>query len=354
MSCSLTDCIVRGNIALTQGGGIFITDDILTITRCRVENNAVTSTGSTGGGIACTGPVNAVGCVVTGNAAAAAGGGVYCEAAGSDNVVFQGCTIAGNSSPGNGGIYFPTNGALTVVSCIIVHKSPPQVGTQGSAAVTVAASCLQLPSVGVGGSNITLDPRVVDAAQGDYHLSNASPCVNTGAVGPLAMPAMDIDGTPRLVGQVDMGADERPNATLPGTGEDFDLYAKVNDSGDPLATVIPAPAGAHLTVRLHSPGGAFVGALPLLAGQFFPTGTPPLGIVAFPAIHINAMGSFVIFGTPGAGAFSAPGLDPAGMNVNFIVPPGLTGTSLRLQAFASTPFAGNGFFAISDARDLVF
>ncbi len=52
--------------------------------------------------------------------------------------------------------------------------------------------------------------------------------------------------------------------------------------------------------------------------------------------------------------FSVPGLPGAGLTIENIVPPQLTGVTLRLQCLASTPHAGNGLFAATNAVDIVF
>jgi len=58
--------------------------------------------------------------------------------------------------------------------------------------------------------NITDNPLFADAASGNYRLTRASPCVNTGIERAWMTGAVDLDGNPRLVGIVDMGAYELP------------------------------------------------------------------------------------------------------------------------------------------------
>jgi parallel beta-helix repeat protein len=57
--------------------------------------------------------------------------------------------------------------------------------------------------------NMDLAPAFADAANGDYHLTAGSPCVNAGTNGAPQLPATDLDGDPRIAdGRVDMGAYE--------------------------------------------------------------------------------------------------------------------------------------------------
>lgn len=60
--------------------------------------------------------------------------------------------------------------------------------------------------------NLDLAPAFADSANGDYHLSAVSPCVNAGTNTAPELPATDMDGDPRIAGgRVDMGAFEFSN-----------------------------------------------------------------------------------------------------------------------------------------------
>ena len=57
--------------------------------------------------------------------------------------------------------------------------------------------------------NIDADPLFVDQANEDYHLSLGSPCINGGSNYAPDLPAVDLEGNPRIQhGAVDMGAYE--------------------------------------------------------------------------------------------------------------------------------------------------
>jgi len=62
----------------------------------------------------------------------------------------------------------------------------------------------------LGLGNISADPLFVDLDNGDYHLLEDSPCINTGDPNYIAEPnETDLDGNPRIIGgRIDMGAYE--------------------------------------------------------------------------------------------------------------------------------------------------
>jgi hypothetical protein len=86
-----------------------------------------------------------------------------------------------------------------------------------------------------GTGNIDADPCFVDSANGDYHLSANSPCIDTG--NPFYWPSVgetDIDGEPRVMGgRVDMGVDEVTSTLTPIIGISPRRFELVVNLGDP-------------------------------------------------------------------------------------------------------------------------
>lgn len=63
-----------------------------------------------------------------------------------------------------------------------------------------------------GGNQLGVDPRFVDPENGDFHLASDSPAIN-GGTGAHGLASEDLDGGPRVVGKVDMGAYESASST---------------------------------------------------------------------------------------------------------------------------------------------
>ena len=63
------------------------------------------------------------------------------------------------------------------------------------------------------GGNMQESPQFVDAAEGDYHLTPNSPCLDAGDESAPGLAENDLDGDPRILGEsVDIGADEYDTA----------------------------------------------------------------------------------------------------------------------------------------------
>lgn len=166
---SISNCTLSNNSAIDYGGGIYnYSSSNPSINNCTINNNSANS----GGGI----------------------GNYY-----HSNPTIGNCTISNNSVSVTGGGIYNDSSSSYISSCIIWGNSPPQIF--GTAFVTY--SDIQGGSAGVG--NINADPCFVD----EYHLSAYSPCVDAGDPDYMSEPnETDIDGDPRVVGWLDMGADE--------------------------------------------------------------------------------------------------------------------------------------------------
>jgi hypothetical protein len=129
---------------------------------------------------------------------------------------------------------------------------------------------------------------------------------------------------------------------LPGSGEDFVLSTRVNGVGDPADCAKAVEAGDQLDIGFASPGGTFVGVPAGAVLQFYPTGQPPVSI---PGVNVHV--------SEFHGQIVTAALPSSGLMVSTVIPPGLGGHTLRLQAAAITPLAANGVFAVSDAHDIL-
>ena len=78
----------------------------------------------------------------------------------------------------------------------------------GSNTVWTNSCTTPLPSGPNDTGNISADPQFVNSSAGNFRLRRSSPCVNAGVNRAWMTGTVDLDGAPRLVGTVDMGAYE--------------------------------------------------------------------------------------------------------------------------------------------------
>jgi len=110
------------------------------------------------------------------------------------------CTLADNWVDGGGGVDW-----CSTINCIIWGNAANFGSNFFHFGALYSCSTPLLPGAG----NITNDPLFVNAATGDFHLLEGSPCINAGTNLPWMAGATDLDGTPRVIdGRVDMGCYE--------------------------------------------------------------------------------------------------------------------------------------------------
>ncbi len=193
---------------------------------------------------------------------------------------------------------------------------------------------------GPGGSNIDVDPMFVDAANGDLHLLAGSPMIDIGGRLSSFDVRADIDGDDRQIGRyVDLGADEFDSGpfALAGTRDDLALDTFVNGQRVNAAGVAVMPG--DLVELLVAVGGADWG---FVRGELFAAGGSPILPAGHPAVHLDLANSQLLQ-VVGSGSTTLSG----------VVPGGFSGQVYRIQAFALSTYAANGWYAASDAVDLV-
>ena len=141
----------------------------------------------------------------------------------------------------------------------------------------------------------------------------------------------------------------------PGPGDDLVLATGIGGSqatSGPGFDVKQAPAGggALLEVEVSSPAGAYALQPYLVVAQVFSTGNPPVPQVPNLWIDLTAPAAFVV-GASGP-PFSGPVIVPGGSSSFFVLPAGLGGSSIMLQALVVTNSSANGLFALSDAHEI--
>jgi hypothetical protein len=190
----------------------------------------------------------------------------------------------------------------------------------------------------VTGTNIlSVDPLFVNLAAGDVHLTANSPCRDKG-IARASLPVFDYEGDPRITGiATDIGADEFDG--LPGSREALALQSTVNAAFPPSLILANPIAGDVASVTVTSPGGSFANELTVLFSDvWFP---PTMPVAPFPDVQVSLGAAVATVWGSGVGT---------GRTFSAIIPPGLGGLALRMQAFCLTPAAKNGAFAARSPR----
>jgi hypothetical protein len=229
-TCSpvLTNVTIAGNTASSQGGGMYnIVQGSSAV--CSPVLTNVTIAGNTagnGGGMYNSDSSSPVltNVTIAGNTANT-GGGMY----NFGSPVLTNVTIAGNTAGGGGGggMYNTGSTAKPRIRNSIIWGNAgtnPGIYNYNSASTTVTYSIVQGGHAGTGNKPDGTDPLFIDpepaanapTTAGNYRLQPGSPAINAGSnsyyssgTPDLQSITTDLDGNPRFVGTVDMGAYEK-------------------------------------------------------------------------------------------------------------------------------------------------
>jgi hypothetical protein len=192
----IEDNMISGNYG-PGGGGLLSWGGVMTIDRNIIVNNEAFD----GAGVFCDcgSRVDIYNSAIISNDAWYESGGVYSEHSVVQTVI-ENCTVAWNTAiEGRGGIH----GDMISIANTIVWGND---GEQISGSPQSVSFCdVQGGYPGIG--NIDADPLFTDSAKDDFHITWNSPCRNMGDNGAVVR-LYDFEGDPRVVGTVDMGADE--------------------------------------------------------------------------------------------------------------------------------------------------
>jgi len=209
----LSNCIIVNNTA-QYGGGIFADLGPFTLViNCKFIGNTAQAIGSGGGAFIEDSRLKFLNCIFSGNTAGAYGGAM------SGGTLIN-CTVVGNTAQFDGIDGGGSGGdGCTLENCIAYYNSPDNGESSGDNVSFYNCCVAALPTTN-SVNNFTNAPLFADLANGDYHLSASSPCINAGKnsyTNSYITVTNDLDGNPRVVGgTVDLGAYEfqSPSSTL--------------------------------------------------------------------------------------------------------------------------------------------
>ncbi len=236
--CFSSGGIIEGNTVTDNGGGgvrIYETDGaaLMTVARNVITNN---SAEAYGGGVyldtqECQSSYSnaaIVGNVIRANTAVYGGG--VCAKECDAGMAISSNTIVDNTATNSGGGIYMTNACPTIENNIIVGNSIYGISSDPGDCNPIVLplrnndvygnSPANYYQVTPGPADLSQNPLFVDRPNGDLHLSSGSPCINVGYSSARGQLPVDVDGQPRIMGTVDIGADEYSILHVTTTGND--------------------------------------------------------------------------------------------------------------------------------------
>jgi len=131
---TITNCIVRDNVADWYGGAVYCDGDSPKIVRCTITGNSAKD----GGAVECwSGIVSMQNCFISNNTASGSGGGIDCYRTGHAEVV--NCTVVKNSAGSGGAVHCVDKGKATIQNSILWSNDAnegPQIAVESRPFVT--------------------------------------------------------------------------------------------------------------------------------------------------------------------------------------------------------------------------
>ncbi len=181
------NCKFINNTGYSEGGAIKFTGDQNTeVTNCEFINN---TTNYGGGAIMFYSVVNTkmINCLFTGNSTVYDSGGAFKTLGSENSIIFKNCTITENTANnGSGGALALYYGNADFINCIVYNNISQYDDDNvyidaGTGTGTVNFCDIIMPEYNTtGANNIETDPLFEDAANGNYHLAENSPCIDAG------------------------------------------------------------------------------------------------------------------------------------------------------------------------------
>jgi len=194
-------------------------------------------------------------CSFFGNSSATIGGGMVND---NSSSVLVNCSFSKNSSNVGGGIInsnFFANGSssLTLTNCIVWGNTANSgAGISNNQNLTTTYSIVQGSGYNGTNGNWDKDPLFVNAANGDLHLQPCSAAINAGDDNANTT-NKDLDGKPRMAGDIDMGVYEYQGTVPPAEvwvlDKDHDGYY----AGNPV-TQCASPGAGYVILTTQQTG----------------------------------------------------------------------------------------------------
>ncbi len=178
-SITIANCIFKDNNA-NEGAGIenYFCSNTITITNCQFKNNNANH----GAGIASHDtPTKISRCLFEADTVSGYGAAIYNWGAVSDAHIIH-CTFYANSSGDSTGgtVHCRASGIETYIINSIFWGNSDDIALTHSAITYVHYSCIGQSGYAGANNNINIDPDFIDAANGDFHLSANSACIDSG------------------------------------------------------------------------------------------------------------------------------------------------------------------------------
>lgn len=237
-----TATAIDRDLTYDGGGGIYWCDH----TSASLKNNVISNNRSNyGAGIYCySSPLVISNNIISENNAKYRGGGIVLDTSESTAIAkVTNNVIVGNVAANAGGCSFSMTAYASVANNIIAFNSSGIAGLERDNALH--NNCVYNPNganytyLSPGSDDISVDPLFVDRANGNYHLSIGSPCINAGYNNDVSAGSLDMDGQARIMGSsVDIGADEISASKLAvGTSREQANGASVSGYGAVVTAV---------------------------------------------------------------------------------------------------------------------
>jgi hypothetical protein len=208
--------------------------------------------------------------VIAANGAWKGGGILLMNSATSAGTVVNN-TIVGNSGAG---VYWE-NTAPTIANNVVAYNTigftrNPVGNTEavlegndvwGNDLHHIVTNYVSLPDATGTNGNLSLDPMLSSHRMRDFHVQPGSPCIGAGVAGRVVPGWPDIDGTARVLGAVDIGADESDGTLWDVPGARLHVTPTGSDTNDGKSwTAAKATVGAAIAAAREEPGEIWVAA----------------------------------------------------------------------------------------------